>query len=221
MDIRTPFFTTLALLVVLFSVSNSEQNAQNRPSLVQRKASCETKLCFALDGSGSISGLFELQQSFVISLVRAIHSTVKPLQLAAVQYGVDNQPISPLTNDTAKFVKLVNQTSFNKSSSTFIRGGIVYCDFELTSTGPEVGTIIVLGDGRGNFGGDPVRSANIFRKIRGRVAAVGVGNIDKASLEEIVGGDSSLVFKLLRSNLLDEVVCAILDRICPSASLCD
>lgn len=155
---------------------------------------CNARICFALDGSGSVSNSeFELQKNFVQD-VAAIISADIDVELAAVQYGVESEEISPLTFDVRSFMIAVHRERSMKSSRTSITAGIRHCSSLLRSRQREANKIVLLGDGSFNAGGTPVPLAQIFRRSGGDICAVEVGFSNTQSLLDIVGGDSSKIF---------------------------
>ncbi|KAI0558485.1 von Willebrand factor A-like protein [Gracilaria domingensis] len=177
---------------------------------------CETKLCFALAGSESVSqNGFRIQKRFVTDIVSSLRLQEHRLKLAAVQYGLGNQAISPLTADVDEFLMRLGQTAFANSSYSFARGGILYCDYQLAVSEEELeGAMVLMGDGRGNFGGDPVVAAENFRRDGGTVYAVGVGENVDDGLEDVVGGDSSKLLALRSEADVDRVARTFCQMIC-------
>ncbi|KAI0558484.1 von Willebrand factor A-like protein [Gracilaria domingensis] len=184
-----------------------------------RNSGCPAKVCFAIDGSASLSiEDFRLQKEFVMDIVSII-ATDYTVRFAGVQYGIDNIPISPLISNDAEFLERVNATIFQSASRTFMGAGIVYCDFELdvddALTAPT--KIVVIGDGRDNFGGDPVRRARNFKEYYGDVAAlstVGVEFGDTSRLDEIAAAGGGRVFAVTNYRRLSRRVIDLVRDVC-------
>lgn len=154
---------------------------------------CNVNVCFAIDGSDVIAPEeFQKQKEFLLDLVSAL-SLDDSAAYTAVQYGVTNYPITPLSTDEARFNRDVFGTTSVKDRESFIGTGIVYCHRQVARHRTDANKIVVVGDGRSNFGGDPVRRADVFRRFGGSVCAVGVGFQDEESLEKIAGGKKNVI----------------------------
>lgn len=148
------------------------------------------KICFAIDGSGSFgSGNFKTAKEFV-DVTTSILSLDEPNQYSAVQFGKRSQTISLLTDDLRQFLKVLRNEKHLSDNGTALNAGIAMCDSILsleTSKGPYV--MVLLTDGRNNFGRDPVAGANRFRgrDPANKIFAVELGNSDIGILKKIVG----------------------------------
>eukprot|EP00737_Agarophyton_chilense_P003617 gb/GEZJ01004286.1/.p1 GENE.gb/GEZJ01004286.1/~~gb/GEZJ01004286.1/.p1 ORF type:complete len:223 (-),score=29.13 gb/GEZJ01004286.1/:157-825(-) len=178
---------------------------------------CNANVCFALDGSGSMTPSdFQLQKEFVQDVVSII-ATDNDVEFAAVQYGLDNSPISPLGKGDANFLTRIDQAEFLNALTTFMGAGIVYCDFELSARENELAKIVVIGDGRDNFGGDPVRRARNFRQFffpNGVLSAVGVGFEDTTRLTEIANAGGGSVFNVDNYRELSRLILTLVREVC-------
>lgn len=191
---------------------NSDSYIQSLKSQIQGSGSCsKTRICFALDGSGSISpSEYSLQIKFA-ETIASIISVNPSAQFAAIQYGLRNVEISPLTDDLQFFRTSLNSSKPSHASRTFIAAGIGGCAVELRGKSTSINTdlesngthhsmstknglersdkkIVLLGDGRGNFGISPVQVASkIEEEIGADLFAIGIGFPDVSELKEIVG----------------------------------
>lgn len=161
-------------------------------SLVEDRG-CEVNLCFAIDTSGSVNSTnFEVQKDFIVDITATIGVDSRS-KFAAGQYGARTRLISLLTDDLVAFNQAVEKAEFQNDPATSVGSGIVFCDRILRREVGDTNKIVILGDGRNNLGGDPVRRANVFReRARGEVCAVGVGfsrDQDEQTLIDIANGE--------------------------------
>lgn len=177
--------------------TNNRQSSSSIADLrrrVEEAGGCNANVCFAIDGSGSISSTeFTNQKNFVLDLVSVV-AVDNAAEVAACQYATAVSPISPLTVDTAKFNLAVNRAT-QLGGQSFVVGGINYCFSQLWRRRGEANKIVYMGDARSNIGSDAVDRADLFRMIGGSVAAVGAGFTDDSELLRIAGGNSSLVYE--------------------------
>lgn len=151
------------------------------------KGGCNPNVCFALDGSGSVnSDDFRAQKEFV-ELAAALIGVDRSAHFASVQYTRTLHEISPLTNNQDSFLVRVNNARA-KGGATFVPAGLAYCVKELYHRREDANKIVLLGDGRNNFGSGSLTGP--LRRFRGEVCAVGVGNINKHNLIKIAGHPS-------------------------------
>jgi len=181
---------------------------------VINQGSCNPNLCFALDGSGSITTADYTAQKEFVELIAAIVGVDTDAAFAAVQYGLRNIGISSLTNDVDEFLLDVAASNLASAPRTFIAAGLGWCIQELRARPEDANKIVLLGDGRSNFGGNPVPIAKKFRKPvgDGAICAVGIGFRDRRVLKRITGSRTRVLaihdyFELL--DILDQVVTEI------------
>lgn len=161
---------------------------------VEAAGGCNANVCFAIDGSGSISDTeFTNQKNFVLDVVSVL-AVDDAAEVAACQYATAVSPIQRLTPDTVRFNLAVNGAT-QLGGQSFVVGGINYCFSQLWRRRGEANKIVYLGDGRSNIGGEAVDRADLFRLLNGSVAAVGAGFPDNAELLRIAGGDPGLVYE--------------------------
>lgn len=156
---------------------------------------CDPNVCFALDGSGSITDAeYELQKDFV-KLVAGTISADPGAQFAAVQYGISLERLTPrLTSDADKFILDISGSEHSKASSTFIAPGLGYCIRQFRRTAGEANKIVLLGDGRSNLDSrnpplDPASIASTWlsRGDNNAICAIAVHYDDIAPMTSIVG----------------------------------
>lgn len=202
-------FAFLAVFTVAFAAPTSDLKLKTTSrftesvlaDLRRRVRGCNANVCFAIDGSGSISSSeFTAQKQFVLDVVSVI-AVDNPVELAAVQYGTANSAISPLTVDAEQFILDVDSEQQLRSSRTFVAGGINYCFSQLFRRRGEANKIVLLGDGRSSIGANAIARADLFRTVGGTVCTVGAGFADTRELLAIAGGDPNRVFEV--DNFLD------------------
>ncbi len=163
-------------------------------SRIKDAGGCNANMCFAIDGSGSISTAeFNNQKNFVLDLVSVLADD-ETVEVAACQYGSFVSPIQWLTVDTARFNLAVERANQVRGQS-FVARGVNYCISQLRCRYGEANKIVLLGDGRSNVVASAAASANEFRRIGGSVCAVGAGFKNNKALLQIAGGNKDLVFQ--------------------------
>eukprot|EP00178_Gracilaria_changii_P000089 TRINITY_DN1007_c0_g1_i1.p1 TRINITY_DN1007_c0_g1~~TRINITY_DN1007_c0_g1_i1.p1 ORF type:complete len:265 (+),score=40.73 TRINITY_DN1007_c0_g1_i1:302-1096(+) len=155
---------------------------------------CNLNVCFAIDGSGSISSdAFTNERNFVLDVVSVIVDN--PVELGAVQYATSVSTITDLTPDDSTFNVLIENEQQLRGQS-FVVGGLNACFSQLARRPGEAQKIVLLGDGESNIGSSAVRRANDFRRFGGSVCVVAAGNADEDILLQIAGGDSDKLFQV-------------------------
>lgn len=193
-----------------FVVPRYTQKLQKLQQMVEKKGSCNPNLCFALDGSASISSDDYRAQKEFVQLVAAIIGTDEDAEFAAVQYGFKNRKISRLTNDVNDFLLKLDGSAHARAPLTRIGRGIRFCRKRLSRRIGDANKIIVLGDGRSRH----VRLGK-FKKTRGiEICAVGVGFQNTDMLTAIAGGNPNRVFAIDEYFELIDVVESIVRDVC-------
>jgi len=182
---------------------------------VVAQGTCNPNVCFALDGSGSISNLDYRHQQDFVQLVAAIVAEDTTSAFAAVQYGLRNIAISQLTSDANQFLLDVDRSVRAGARRTFVAAGLGFCVDQLSTRSEDANKIVVLGDGRSNFGGNPGPISAAFRgpPTNGSICAVGIGFIDTSSLLVIAGSPT----RVLNVNSFVELLTildAVVNEIC-------
>eukprot|EP00737_Agarophyton_chilense_P004861 gb/GEZJ01006538.1/.p1 GENE.gb/GEZJ01006538.1/~~gb/GEZJ01006538.1/.p1 ORF type:complete len:247 (-),score=41.48 gb/GEZJ01006538.1/:171-911(-) len=167
---------------------------------IVNSTNCNANICFAVDGSGSMSDAeFQLELDFV-KLVAAVISLDPESQFAGIQYGLRPKFISMLTPDAAQFLLHVDATVHMKAPRTFIAPGIGGCWRQLMKVPDQPWKIVLLGDGGSNFDSlspplDPISIAQSFlANPKASISAVGVGNAQVLSMLEGIAGSADRVF---------------------------
>lgn len=186
-------------------------------NVIRQNGGCNANVCFAIDGSASISASqFSAAIDFVVSTVALLASDPNS-QFAAVQYGTAVTPISVLTNNHVEFSQAVVSAN-QQFGSSFLIGALNFCMWQLSSARNAVVKIVILGDGQSNPGDSAVKQTDLFRDaFGGTVCAVATGNPNRTELLRLVGGDADLVFdssSFVDIILLASVVEELVMRIC-------
>lgn len=182
---------------------------------VKYKGGCKVRVCFGIDVSSRVRGSLEFQKELVTQVVRVI-SVDPQAEFAGTDYALTTDYISGLTRDQRKFEGNVRRARISKRSETAVGAPIVYCHSLLSdsATRRSRGTTVLLSDGVSNFGGDPVKRADIFRKTGGKIIAIGIKKAGKSQLLDIVGGDESNIVPFKNGRTLNEYVQIIVRKLC-------
>lgn len=173
---------------------------------------CDINLCFALDGSGSITSAEYLAQKRFVDFIVAITLTPEPGNYAGVQYHTHVTPISFLTKNRPAFLSAVKSSQRN-GGGTNMAGGLGFCIFQLLPRPEDANKVIILGDGFDNTGFNPEDVVSDFLEIGGQISAVAVGDSDLAQLEAITGSPNR-VFPIGGFFDLGELILALVENVC-------
>lgn len=175
---------------------------------------CNISLCFALDGSGSISAEeYELQKQ----LVKLVAELADPAGAAfsAVQYGLSNEFISTSTSNLTLFTELVDNSKLLKARRTFLSAGLAFCIAQVKSNARMGGQkVVIIGDGRDNFAEssldlvlDAGPTVDIF--------AVGIGYpLDSKQLLQVTRGRRDRTFNVNNYANLGRTVTNLVQLLC-------
>lgn len=198
----------LAAAMAFFALAQAETTEEMADSLRARivgKGGCAARVCFALDGSGSINASeWRAQKDFVL-LVSNIISVDPDSKFAAVQYGLRLRGISLLTDRINKFLIRVDRARLARARRTFIASGLAFCISQLRRAPNFPTKVVVLGDGRSNFGGDPRPIALNWLRERdsNAICAIGIGfGADTSALLRITNNPN----RVLTEDQWDKVV---------------
>lgn len=190
--------------------------------IVKDAGGCSPNVCFALDGSKSIKeNDYELQKNFVL-LVAGIIAGDPDAEFAATQYSIIQQPIHLLDNDAVQFQLDMDATEQSVIKKTFISAGLGFCINQMNGLDGQPNKIVILGDGRHNFGdkSGPLGPGALADRWRARdpgnkVCAVAVGYRQNLTrLLQIVGGDSDLILEAEEWEDLIEILKDLVMEVC-------
>lgn len=205
------------------SFMHGSGGAVNRSRELVFANGCDPNVCFALDGSRSVSDEdFELQKDFV-QLVAATISVDPEGTYSAVQYGLGLKRISSATASIGSFLDRVEDSPQMKARSTFLAPGIGYCIRALGQKRfkNEPKKIVLIGDGSTNYDSKspPLDPTSIIRRWKKQskthsLSAVAVNFDDISMWKKLVGGRKHVFtvnqwFQLL--NVLEKLVIDICD----------
>lgn len=176
------------IIALIFSVAHStiiaQQTNNSLPFALVRdlqrrvlEQGCDANICFALDGSGSISEEeFKLSRHFAQDIV-SILADRSNARYGGNQFGRTANGIARLTKDRVYFATAMENERFLNSKQSNMGAGIRFCDKSLAGYYLQANKIVVISDGRNRYIGNPVRSANNFkrREPHGRISSVIVG----------------------------------------------
>lgn len=152
--------------------------------------------------------MYDLQKLIVDGIVRRVARRDDEFGIAAVQYGLANIPISPLTTDSGEFLSALQASSQVHVANTFLTAGFNYCFGELFKLDDGRNTMVVLGDGMSTLGPDTDGQVELFKTTGGRVFSVGVGrNQNRTALLSLAGGNpdnffSSRMYEVGKLNMI-------------------
>lgn len=213
-------FATLSFAYAVPSISTSTKtNAACTLSAIFQSG-CTANLCFALDGSGSVSaGEFE-NATFFAQDVTSTLAFFPDTEYSAVKFGLRSILISFLTGSQQfnERMEVATRVTGRNARRTSVGAGIVSCNSLLAERVGEPNKMIVITDGRNNFGGDPVARANVFRANdpNGRISTVGIGPISSADLDTLnaIAGDSGSVLTVADYIELGQRVNDLICQVC-------
>ncbi|PXF44451.1 hypothetical protein BWQ96_05779 [Gracilariopsis chorda] len=182
---------------------------------IVRHGKCDSRSCFAIDGSASISpSAFQFQKDLV-KLLASFAALDDEAEFSAVQYGLANRPISLETSNITEFLTSLETAKQANASRTFIGAGIATCIRRIRRGEAESakGTIFVLGDGQANFALGFLDE--VLAEVKDeRLVAVGFGNVNRSLLETIAGTDQDSVFLLPSYADFHIIIYSLLLNIC-------
>lgn len=171
------------------------------------RRSCAIRLCFALEGSTGVSRSDLNAQRDFIGVVSGIVSIDRSARFAALQYGLSNVDITRPVQ-LPNFLRRVSRASLVNAPRKFVAAGVGGCARQL-GAGSANGRIVVIGDGRSDFGG----SINVATQFRGQISAVAIGrNADVRALRTITGGGD--VFRRNSYRAIGGVVDDVVRSVC-------
>lgn len=155
-----------------------------------------TSICFAIEGSNSISPEdFDLMKKVVVFTASLVSSDGN-LQLAAVKYGNQVSPVSQLTRDVNAFITSVNSITQGNESFAFLQPAVRFCRTELMASKNSELKVIILGDGIQISFGSPVGQLDDLREDGVVVSVVAPSSANDREVLRLAGGDRNLVFDL-------------------------
>ncbi|PXF44992.1 hypothetical protein BWQ96_05239 [Gracilariopsis chorda] len=232
--IARTFFLCCAFFAVCFAVvpeariealnSPLTTGAANRAQIdraleIVEETGCEPNLCFAIDGSSSITDdEFQLQLDFV-ALITGLVSLDEQSGYSAIQYGLRPKFMSRFTQDAAAFLLKVEGTRQLRSVRTFIAPGIGGCMRQFRRVRGQANKIILLGDGRSTFDSrdppldPPSIAAQFLAEPNNSICAVGV-SFDTTELLEEITGDPDRVFSVADWMSVVDVLADLVEQVC-------
>ncbi|CAN8076197.1 unnamed protein product [Agarophyton chilense] len=181
---------------------------------IVRNGRCDSRTCFAIDGSASVPpAAFEFQKDLV-KLLAAFAALDDEAEFSAVQYGLANIDISLETSNITKFLARVGGAVQVNATRTFVSAGIGSCLRRIRRGSKETaeGTVIVLGDGRANFGLEFLDQ--VLNEVeKETIVSVGFGNFDRELLEKIASSEDG-VFLLGEYANFEMIVYSLLKNMC-------
>lgn len=182
---------------------------------VQRRGECPSQVCFALDGSNSIS---ERDFGIVQTLTRSIAGVVGVAggtSFSAVQYGTRTSIIQTSTSNVGEFRRAVLGATYSRASRSFLTAGFSYCVRTISRTRrlKRTSSVVVIGSGQ-----TAVLSrflTPVVSSVRpATVYAIGIGaSQNRDNLLKLTNGNNSRVFTIGRRQR-DSSVVEVVRRVC-------
>lgn len=172
-------------------------------------SSCLTNICFALDGSDTLTPADYLSQKRFAAVIPAIFSLNNPnTAYAAVQVTDRLTPISTLTTSANNFILNVQGSQFANSQRSSILPGITFCQQQLARRPGQAKKIVVFTNGRA------MTMNSYMGETADSICAIGVGNQNSEVLRAIVGGDRTKVFQVTDFSGFLDVVEGLVREVC-------
>lgn len=194
-------FITITTAIFLFMclrsahcVPTEGHKIQYRSRYQEEETTCDTNVCFVIDGTTDLSEkFFEDQKKLVVNVAKLLRGSAGLKNYAAVEYGISPYIITPFINDTYEFIEIIQNATQIQSKVPFLTGGINSCFslLEREIIGEKV--VVVIGSGRNTIGSSPIERSSLFLEKGGKIISVGVGeNPDTSTLDAIAGGNNSI-----------------------------
>lgn len=121
-------------------------------SIRKRFKSCQVSVCFAMDGSASITAEnYDYQREFV-ALVSAILGGYTGVKVGVVEYGGITSPVVELGPVTQQAVRNISTDESSQAILTFVGPAIGSCETQFTSNPMAQQRVVVIGDGKSTLG---------------------------------------------------------------------
>lgn len=173
---RAKFRTSLNLRTIqpIYLQKRIQRTADDLVKTIQSSTDgCPVSICFAFDGSSSISSTVYGRQKEVAYLITSIISADTKATFSAVQYTRTTSAIVPNTLNYWGFWDKVSRSRRKGGNSANLGSGLGYCGFQVrkdTKKGKK-GVVVVLGSGKSNSGFNPRFIASVIERS-GEVVAV-------------------------------------------------
>ena len=187
---KTTFISILllSLLSVTLAITIPESIRQRVKEAVVVNG-CNANVCFAIDGSDAVGpDNFRKSVEFVQAVI-GIVGTDRAAEFAATQFGTTTRRIAPLTGLRDNTLKALEDAKLTGGPTSAVASGIIYCDFQLFRRPGEANKLVVITDGKSNFGSNPVTAADKYRgrNPKNSITAVAVGHRQDDVLQRISG----------------------------------
>eukprot|EP00178_Gracilaria_changii_P004626 TRINITY_DN1750_c0_g1_i1.p1 TRINITY_DN1750_c0_g1~~TRINITY_DN1750_c0_g1_i1.p1 ORF type:complete len:218 (-),score=42.29 TRINITY_DN1750_c0_g1_i1:246-899(-) len=192
-------------------------------SATRRIVDCaNVNICFAIDGSASISDdEFTLQKEFVKLLI-GTYAIDQGTQFAVLQYGLRPQYVSRLAPYSDSLLYSVHGLRSLMAGTTYIAPSITNCMRQFARVPGEPNKMILLGDGRSNFDSlapplDPKSIAQQFlSEPNNEMSAVAVNFNDEREIQMLtdIVGDRNKVYTAENWITVFELIDSLVEEVC-------
>lgn len=187
-----------------------------------RASGCDTRVCFAFDGSRQMGRRdFETQLDFMTTLTSIVGYNGRS-RFMGIQYGSGDKVVANIGRRNSKaeeFVLDLESVRYLRSRRSVIGSAVAYCSQRLV-TGRSPAKMVILGDGRSNYKllRGPLNPAALAKCFRNRsptndVYAVGVG-FSRTKFFTDITGDRASVFRVTEWARILQILPNIVESIC-------
>lgn len=206
----------------LLSTPESKERFLEAIALLRAKfPTCRPNVCFAMDGSISISALdYEFQKAFVVLAIATLGG-LRESRFAVNEYGAIVQPISTLQPATEKLLLDVSVDRSQRATITLIGPAIQWCTSQMAVHPGAVNKIIILGDGRTSFLDKNPFFGSVGLAQRFQNASIGngitTGLVGEGNLDfflQLVSGVPQRVLQSSEWSKIVDIIVAFVEQIC-------
>lgn len=189
-------YEAVSLLGVQAIAASKVIHFPTRP-LTSRPWSCNSSICFGIEGSLAVSpDQFDVQKNIFKFLLQDLSDRTGP-KVIGVQYASANEVLFTLTSDLEEALANISKISMSDDSFSSLSSAIVFCDRALREEEALRPKIVLFSTGQQDIGGDPVVRADVFRsRAGGDIIVIAIGNDNREVLENIAGDTEGNIFSL-------------------------
>lgn len=179
---------------------------------IRNEGGCNRTVCFAYEGSGSVSAKTYDRQSRLTALLSSIVSTDNEATFAAVQYSDTTYPIQETTPKWWDFVTSVYESKKDGGPEINLSAALAYCGFQLRQGKPKEGVVVIIGSGRYTTGFDPAFVASAVLE-EGKIIPISTGKFTK-DLRESLQWNRRDVISYASDDEVGDVIETVIPKIC-------
>lgn len=173
---------------------------------------CNRTVCFAVEGSGSVSDETFGRQSRLTAMLSSIMSADNEATFGAVQYSMTTYSIMETTPKWWDFVSSVYESKKDGGPEINLSAALAYCGFQLRQQKPKEGAVIVIGSGRYTTGFDPAFVSSAVLE-EGKIIPISTGRSTRDFRESLQFNRRDII-SFASPNDFEEVIEAVIPKIC-------